>query len=100
MKLHFVLLSLLPAIAAQAQDVEWPSPTEGYDINAARELYSSQSAKLGGSSTTVIMGFPTAGATAPTDACDQSDDPVKRGVTQVGGGAFIAPTAGPYGMGK
>ncbi|WWC58118.1 uncharacterized protein I303_100653 [Kwoniella dejecticola CBS 10117] len=106
MQLHLIVLCFISAFLAQAQaqaeDAEWPAPTDGCDINVARDLYFSQSARLRGPSTTVIMGFPTDGAAPPSDACDESEDPAKakRQVLEVGKGAYIAPTSGPYGMGK
>ncbi|WVW81790.1 hypothetical protein I302_103787 [Kwoniella bestiolae CBS 10118] len=101
MQLSTLVLPLLPLlVSVTAQDqLAWPAPSEGCDLNIAKDLYASHSAKLasGGPSTTVLVGFPIAGAPKPTDQCE---DTAQKRVVENGRPAYIAPTGGAYGMSK
>ncbi|WVF65908.1 hypothetical protein IAT40_000646 [Kwoniella sp. CBS 6097] len=61
---------------AAANAAQWPvTGQEGCPLEAAKSLYYSHSARLGGSSTSVVMGFPTEGAQQPADACESAAGP-------------------------
>ncbi|WVQ93543.1 hypothetical protein IAU59_000618 [Kwoniella sp. CBS 9459] len=81
-----VLFSLSTSVLATPQDLtaqlalanaaEWPvTGQEGCPLEAAKAIYSSHSARLGGFSTTVVMGYPTQGAQMPADACESAAEP-------------------------
>ncbi|OCF31182.1 hypothetical protein I316_07150 [Kwoniella heveanensis BCC8398] len=61
---------------AAANAAQWPvNGQQGCPLDAAKDIYYSHSARLGGSSTSVVMGFPTAGAQPPADACQSVAGP-------------------------
>ncbi|WRT63841.1 uncharacterized protein IL334_000766 [Kwoniella shivajii] len=104
MYFKYVLLSfpllLSSTLAGSEPTATWPAESTGCNLDQARSLYSSQSARLGGQSTTVIMGFSTSGAVKPTDQCEDTIPTKRSAVLENGHAAYIAPTGGPYGMSK